>query len=106
MAITIKGPSDSVIDSIKDALEMYQAEHAQAEIDIYRQNAVSVRIRVVDPDFSGMDKADRKDKLWHYLEGLSEETQGDVSMLLALTPEEKQMSFANFEFDDPMVSRL
>ena len=40
---------------------------------MYRQNSVSVRIRIVDPDFHGMSKADRNDLVWDYLDRLSDD---------------------------------
>src|SRR5690348_9075238 len=55
MAIRIpRGRSDAVIESIERALQSYQQDHPSAEIDIYRQSSVSVRVRVIDPDFAGM----------------------------------------------------
>lgn len=60
----------------------------------------------MDASFQGLDKPGRHAKVWHYLQQLPEDVQGDVSMLLLLTPEETKMSFANLEFDDPVPSIL
>jgi len=101
-----RGTSDSVINSLKSALEAYSIHHAQALIDLYRQNRVSVRIRIIDPDFRGLERSERNRQVWNYLQGLPEEIQSDVSMLLLLTPEETDKSLGNVEFEDPLPSRL
>lgn len=107
MAINIpRGESDSVIDSIIDALTRYEAEHPLARIDVYRQNSVSVRVRIIDPGFADLTKPERNEQVWTYLEQLSEDVQGDISTLLLLDPEETKKSFANFEFEDPVPSNL
>jgi hypothetical protein len=45
-------------------------------------------------------------KPWQYLGELPEEVQSDISTVLLLTPDETKKSFANFEFDDPIASKL
>ena len=107
MAINIpRGKSDEVIDRIIGALRPYEADHPQARIDLYRQNSVSVRVRIVDPDFAGQGKPQRSLQAWSYLEKLPEVEQGDISTVILLTPDETEMSFANLEFDDPIPSKL
>jgi len=60
MAIQIpRGNSDGIIDQIIAALDGYEADHARAQINLYRQNSVSVRVRIVDPDFAGQGKPQR-----------------------------------------------
>jgi hypothetical protein len=107
MAIRIpRGTSDEIIEKIKLALAPYERDHPRAEIDLYRQNTVSVRIRITDPEFAGLGKPQRSQLAWKYLGALSEEVQGDISTVLLLTPDETKSSFANFEFDDPVPSKL
>ena len=107
MAIQIpRGTSDEVIDQIIDVLRRYEADHPQAQVDLYRQNLVSVRLRIIDPDFAGELKSQRHRLVWQYLESLPEEVQSDISTLLVLTPEELPRSFGNFEFEDPVPSEL
>ncbi len=107
MAIKIpRGKSDNVIDKIIEALSAFEADHPQAEIELYRQNCVSVRVRIIDPDFAGQGKPQRSQQAWRYLGQLPDEVQSDISTILLLTPDEKKMSFANFEFDDPTPSKL
>lgn len=107
MAINIpRGESDAVIDKISEVLRRYEADHPRSQISLYRQNPVSVRVRIVDPDFAGQGKPQRNKEAWKYLDGLPDDVQSDISTVLLLTPDEKQSSFANFEFDDPVPSRL
>jgi stress-induced morphogen len=73
MSIEIRGKTDRTMKAVAKALTTYAAAHPRAEIDIYRQNSVSVRIRVVDPDFAGVSRSDRHDAVWNYLEGLPED---------------------------------
>lgn len=88
------------------ALQAYQQDHPAAEIDIYRQNSVSIRIRIVDPTLAALSKVDRSRLVWKYFAALSEDLQSEISTLLLLTPEEIKLSFANFEFEDPIPSVL
>ncbi len=107
MSINIpRGGSDEVIEQIVEVLRGYEADHAQAQIDLYRQNSVSVRVRIIDPDFAGLGKPQRSEQVWRYLERLPEEVQSDISTVLLLAPEDTKRSFANFEFDDPIPSKL
>jgi stress-induced morphogen len=102
----IRGKSDKTIDAIKVVLKKYGDDHADAQISLYRQNSVSVRVRIFDPSFAGNSKPQRNKLVWKYLAELSEDVQSDISMLLLLTPDEKENSFANFEFDHPVRSKL
>ncbi len=106
MSVNIRGDSDATIDEIKTSLADYEKDHQNAEIEIYRQNCVSVRIRIIDTDFRGLSRSDRHQKVWKYLGPVSDETISDVTLLLLLTPEERQSSFANFEFENPVPSAI
>jgi hypothetical protein len=101
-----RGASDPVIDEIIEALKRYETDHPGSQIDLYRQDPVSVRIRIIDSDLAGLNKIDRNKLVWAYLDKISEETQSDISTLILLTPEETKKSFANFEFNDPVPSIL
>jgi len=98
--------SDATLEQIVAVLKAYQAEHDQARVDAYRQNSVSVRIRVIDPDFQGLEKSQRHAAVWRLLEQLPEDIQADISMLVLLAPSETASSLANLEFEDPVPSRL
>ena len=107
MSINIpRGDSDAIIENIIDSLRAYEADHPNAQIDLYRQNPVSVRVRIIDPDFARQDRVERHKDVWRYLDSLDEESQSDISSLILLTPGETKKSFANFEFEDPVPSIL
>jgi hypothetical protein len=61
---------------------------------------------VIDPDFAELSKADRGRVVWPYLRKLPEDVQGDITVLLLLSPEEMVGSFANHDFENPARSRL
>lgn len=97
---------DKVLKQVIEALREYASQHANAQIDVYRYSDVSIRVRVVDRDFSGRSRAEREDDLWAIIEKLPEEVVSEISLLLLLTPDEAKKSFANMEFDNPVPSRL
>jgi hypothetical protein len=104
--ILVRGKSDAVVEQIREALTAYVKPHPNCQIVIYRQNAMSVRVRVIDPDFAGIDWADRHDLVWSLFANLPDEVVSHISVLLLLTPDETQTTFANMEFDAPTPSRL
>ena len=107
MAINIlRGTSDKIIERIVEALRSYEVDHPKSQIDLYRQNAVSVRVRIIDPEFAGRNKVERSKMVWKYFERLPDDDQSDISTLLLLVPDETKMSFANSEFEDPIASSL
>jgi stress-induced morphogen len=101
-----RGNSDPVIDQIIERLKVYESDHPGAQIDLYRQNPASVRVRIIDTDFGGLNRIERHKLVWNYLNNLSEETQSDISTLILLAPDESERSFASFEFNDPVPSLL
>jgi hypothetical protein len=103
--LRVKRP-DPILRKIIDALGEYDKAHPQAKIEAYRQNAVSVRIRVLNAEFAGRSRAQREEEIWPFLNKLPEETLAEISLLLLLTPDEAKSSFASSEFDDPIPSKL
>lgn len=97
---------DAQVQQVLDALGQYKCDHPNAQIEVRRQNSVSIRIRIVDPDFDGLDRVDREPSVWNVLETLPEEVFANITMLLLLTPDETEGSLANREFEDPIPSRL
>jgi stress-induced morphogen len=97
---------DRQIEQIRQVLSDYARAHAKARIDIQRQNNVSIRIRIIDPDFKGMDRVDRDTLLWKVLDQLPEDVISNITLLLLLTPPEASKSLANLEFEDPIPSRI
>lgn len=102
----IRGQADQALKAVATALMPFELEHQHAEIVIYRQNSVSIRVRIIDPDFVGIPKGDRHETVWSLFDSIPEEVQSQVTLLLLLTPEETSTSFANFEFDHPVPSQL
>ncbi len=99
MSIQILGKSDHELRLIQEALSKYQADHEQACIELYRRNAVTIRVRIIDPLFSGMDLVSRDNLVWKYLDGLPDEIQTDITMLILLTQKESTHSLVNQEFE-------
>ena len=57
MAIHIpRGESDPVLERIIETLHAYDTDHPDSRIDLYRQNPASVRVRIIDPSFTGMTR--------------------------------------------------
>ena len=106
MSVSLRGKSDSSIEQVLHALKKYDAEHAGAQIVVYRQNSVSIRIRVVDPGFAGVSRAERHEAVWRFIEELPEDVQSQMSLLIPLTPEETKTSLVNLEFDQPTRSSI
>ncbi len=104
--LEIRGNIDASLQAIADALAGYEMHHPQAEVTVYRQNSASVRVRIVNPDFVDLSKADRHDAIWQHFKDLPEDVQSQISLLLLLSPDERGVSFANVEFDNPVPSRL
>lgn len=94
------------IPEITAALRPYLDQHPNAVEESYPQNSASIRVRVIDPDFQGIDRFDRHDLIWPYLETLPEHIMMQITVLLLLTPEETATSFANTDFENPIPSRL
>jgi hypothetical protein len=97
---------DVHVQQILDALTEYERIHPLAQIEGRRQNPVSIRLRIIDPDFQGMDRIAREPEIWKLLRKLPEEVFVNITMLLLLTPEEAEHSFASQEFDHPIPSRV
>ena len=107
MAIEVtRGQSDKVIERMIKAIDKYQEDHPKAQIGLYRQNSVSVRVRIIDPDFSALKRVKRSTEVWKYLDTLPDKVQADLSSLTLITPEEKAESFGSFIFKNPSQSQL
>lgn len=101
-----KTEPDTVARAILDALATYKKAHPKARIDAYRQNSVSVRIRIISPEFEGKSLVEREEDVWSTLDELPEKAVADISLLILLSPGEEKDSFANFDFEHPVRSRL
>ena len=97
---------DPKLKQIVEVLKTYATRHPNADIEAYRFNSVSVRIRIVDPAFEGKSRSDREEEIWTLLDQLPDEVASEISLLLLFTPKEAKESFASEEFDDPIPSKL
>ena len=97
---------DVQVQQILDVLTEYERVHPLAQIEGRRQNPVSIRLRIIDPDFQGMDRITREPEIWKLLRKLPEEVFVNITMLLLLTPGEAEHSLASQEFDHPIPSRV
>lgn len=104
----VRGRTDAVIESIESALNAFQITHPQARIELYRQNSVSVRVRIVEESFRGLSRSQREDTVWEHLNALEREAQNEISMLILVTPDELDdpFAFSSHDFDAPCPSRL
>ena len=83
------------------------------QVDAYRYNSASIRLRVIDPRFDGLPIEKRDAMVEPVLEQLPERTQADIMTLLTIAPSELQQTpktfrqcLLNLEFDDPSPSML
>lgn len=99
---TRNGPPDQDMQSILDTLAAYDQAHPRADIEVYRLSPNSIRIRIIDPDFKGMDRVDRDEAIWKFLEQAPPDAQSQITFLLLLKPGETKRSFGNMEFENPI----
>src|ERR1700736_5520470 len=67
-------PKDaSVLKVLKTLNDGYQPNHPKAAIEAYRYNSASIRIRIIDPDFEGLDLVERDEMVRPLLRTLPEE---------------------------------
>jgi stress-induced morphogen len=100
--VQVRGPSDSSLIAVVEALDEYVAYHPTADVVVYRRDPVSIRIRIVDSDFAALNRIARHNAILPYLRKLPEELRTDITVLQLLTPEETETSLANMEFENPV----
>jgi hypothetical protein len=105
MAVRVLGERDSTVGEVAEVLEHYQSLHPAAEIDVYRYSPVSIRIRVVDPDYQTLSRSERSKLFWPILRRLPEDPLSEVSLVLLIPPEEKETSPVSREFDAGLYAR-
>ena len=83
------------------------------QVDAYRYNSASIRVRVVDQRFEGLSREKRDAMVEEYLDKLPPETQRDIVMLFTFAPSELVRTpttfrefMLNSEFDDPSPTVL
>jgi stress-induced morphogen len=101
MPINFRGPVDPNMESLAAALRPYTDAHQSAEVEVFRYSPVSVRVRIIDPDFRGKNRSERHRSVWPLLYPLNEDVLGELTMLLLITPEERTSSSVNRDFEGP-----
>ena len=78
-----------------------------SQVDSYRYNSATIRVRVIDPRFEGLPREKRDTMVEQYLDTLPAETQSDIVTLLTFAPWELQQTpktfreyMLNSEFDE------
>lgn len=80
--------------------------------EAYRFNSGSIRVRVIDERFRGLEIDERDGLVSAILDQLPEPLQRQIILVLTLTPEESghgtfdRHSFLNIEFENPSPSLL
>lgn len=84
------------------------------QVDAYRYNSASIRLRIIDPQFEGLSREERDAIVEPHIEqSLPESTLGDITTLFTFAPSEIQDASKNLkefllntEFEDPSPSML
>jgi len=82
-------------------------------VDAYRYNSASLRVRIVDERFEGVDREGRDAMVENYIDSLPANTKADIVNLVLVTPSELDAPadtfrgfMLNTEFDNPSPSML
>lgn len=92
---------DLALDQLTAALAGYGQAHPHARVEAYRYSPYSLRVRVISPDFDGVDLFDRYDAVWDHLDALPADVTGAITLAVIETPEEAARSRASWLFDNP-----
>ena len=78
------------------------------QVDAYRYNPASIRVRVVDTRFEGVPEEKRDAQVEKELKKLPESIQADIVNLLVFAPSDLKnpLNNLNLEFNDPSPSRF
>jgi stress-induced morphogen len=80
----------------------------QAKVDAYRYSIGSIRVRVIDAQFSGKSGFKRVDMVSDALETLPEATKSDIIVVVPVTPAEHRTKYwsHDYDFDHPLPPGL
>ncbi len=95
------------------AIEKFLVDAGFAQVDAYRYNSASIRVRVVDSRFADKSVDKRDAMVDRHLSKLPKSTQADIMTLLTFAPDEiaeidksPRHYLMNIEFDHPSPSML
>jgi hypothetical protein len=78
-----------------------------AQVDAYRFNSASIRIRIIDPRFEDKPGSERQDLVFPVIDKLPKRTREDILLLLTLAPSEvgkvNRRTLINLEFEHPLT---
>jgi hypothetical protein len=104
---TTKRKDRDVIRLLDVLKQHYLPLHPKADIQAYRYNSASIRVRVIEPTFAHVGLTERDDEIWNILKShLSEDILSQLSLILLIAPNERKTSVMNEEFENPIPSRL
>ena len=93
-------------------VEDYLRQHFE-QVDSYRYNSASIRVRVIDKRFEGMSREKRDALVEEHLDKLPLETQRDIVTLFTFAPSEVTRTpttfrqfMQNTEFENPSPTML
>lgn len=69
--------------------------------EVYESDPYSIRLRIVDERFRGLNQVERERLVWPLLMALPEPIQQDMSIVLLLAEEELATSTMNRVFENP-----
>lgn len=94
---------DAQVQQVLDVLAEYESEHPNALIEARRGTYNFIDIRIIDPDFHGIERRMlRTDQIWPLLHKLPSEIISSIMSLVVVTPEEAPHSGSSIEFDHPL----
>ena len=76
------------------------------DIEAYRYNMASIRVRVIDERFRRKSKTEPENMVQPLIDRLPDGTQSDITVLLLLTEDERADSIMNLEFERPSRTSL
>ncbi len=97
---------DLALDQLASALAGYGRDHPGARAEAYRYSPFSLRVRVINPEFDGVDAFDRHDAVWDHLDALPDDVRQAIHLVVLKTPEEAARSRASWLFDNPDAPNL
>lgn len=91
-------------------IEKRLREAGFAQVDAYRFNSASIRVRIIDPRFEGLPGSERQDMVFPVMDKLPKKIREDILLLLTMAPSERggpnRHLLVNLEFDHPRSSRI
>jgi hypothetical protein len=88
-------------------IETLLREAGFEQVDAYRFNAASIRVRIVDSRFEGMSVIEREDLVFPIIDKLPKRIREDILLLLTMAPGElrgrRRDLLINLEFENPLT---